>query len=82
MRKATLKTDLKILKKLLSVYKESRNSYYCIQEGTAENPMRNRSEIIYIGRLRLRHKNGDPTPSWLISKTKMTSALWSIKFSA
>ena len=29
------------------------------------------TKIISIGRLQLRHKNRDPTPSWLISKTKL-----------
>ena len=33
-----------------------------------------------IGRLQLRHKNREPTPSWLISNTKMASALRMIEF--
>ena len=35
-----------------------------------------------IGRLQLCHKNHDLTPSWLISKTKMASGLWSKDSSA
>ena len=38
--------------------------------------------ICRIGRLQLRHKNRDPTPYWLISETKMVSALRPIDFSA
>ena len=32
--------------------------------------------------MQLRHKNGDPTPSWLISKTKMAGALRALELSA
>ena len=55
-----------------------------IRRLTSENNWLSRySRIVIIqaiGRLQLRHKNREPTPSWLISNTKMASALRMIEF--